>query len=113
MSESIAFLLMLGNTDVSGMLGLYEAYTHQPNPEVFRKGKLRADNKRIVSILPHTLGCTNSGSRPSTIRRTCKCTPPRPECQLTHIRIGSDEVSKSIKKSAHLATPSAEFLTDL
>lgn len=47
--------------------------------------KLKADKKHIVFTLPHTRGCTNSGSRPSTTKRTCKRGPPRPRPgELTH-----------------------------
>lgn len=51
---------------------------------MLREEKLRANKKRIVSMLPHTLGCTNSGSRPSTTRRTCERSLLHPECELTH-----------------------------
>lgn len=58
-------------------LDCFEAYTAHPIPRQYLEGmKLEADEKGIVFTLPHTLGCTNSGSRPSTTRRTSKRGPP-------------------------------------
>lgn len=59
--------------------GCSEAYTTRPNPRRYLKAaKLRANDKHIVSTLPHTRGCMSSGSRPLTTRRTSRPGPLRP-----------------------------------